>query len=252
MEKIQRPIVLSIAGFDPCGGAGILADMKTFECIGVYGMGVITAYTLQTENIFETIKWRTCKTIQNEIDFLLYHYLVKGIKIGIVRDAKMLECILSVSHKKNIFIVWDTVFKSSTNKNIFVKQSLSQIKNLLTHIYCITPNFEEALILSGKNNIYDAGLYLSQKTNVIIKGGHNESEPGTDYLFLKQKSEYIKIPPQLNIKTYPKHGSGCVFSSALTSYLSKNYSLEEACKSAKKYTEKFLSSNKELLGYHNN
>lgn len=247
---MKKPIVLSIAGFDPCGGAGILADIKTFENTGVYGMAVITALTLQTEKIFQSLEFRPTSTIQNEIRFLFEHYPIKAVKIGIIQNLNLLENILSVIPTQDTIIIWDPVLKSSTNHLIFNEDNLATLNNLLSHITCITPNVHEALFLSRKSNIEEAGLYLSEKTNVIIKGGHNENQRGIDYLYLKNQHKSIQIPPQLNQTLYPKHGSGCVFSSALTAYLAKAYSLEEACKLAKIYTETFLSSNKELLGYH--
>lgn len=250
MENIQKPIVLSIAGFDPSAGAGILADIKTLECIGVYGIGLVTAHTLQTEDVFQDLKWRTLSSIIDEIVFMLHHYSVKHAKIGIVRDVEMLQEIVYVLHQKNILIIWDPILKSSTAKKIFNRKNLSQIKDIIKNIYCITPNAEEALILSGKTNTTEAGLYLSDFTNVIIKGGHSEQHLGTDLLFLYQKNNDIKIFPQTNLDIYPKHGSGCVYSSALTAYLALENALEQSAIFAKIYTEKFLASNKTLLGYH--
>ncbi len=153
MEKVQRPIGLSIAGFDPCGGAGILADIKTFECLEVYGLAITTALTLQSETFFEKLQWRTNEELQYEIEFLFHHYPIKAVKIGIIKDNIMLQSILSVIPKKDIFIVWDPVISSSTSKSIFETPSLSQIKNLLKDIDIITPNAKEACVLSDKINI---------------------------------------------------------------------------------------------------
>lgn len=250
MESIQEPVVLTIAGFDPSAGAGILADIKTYECIGVYGIGIITALTLQTEKKFKSIQWRNVSTIKEEMAFLLKQYPVKYAKIGITRNMEMLQEIIHTLNKKNILIVWDPVLKSSTGKNFFHRKNLLQIKNIIKDIYCVTPNVEEALILSGQTNTIEAGLYLSKHTNVIIKGGHNQEHLGTDVLFLHPKSRSVKILPQTNSLVYPKHGSGCVFSSALTAYLALGYSLRKSAQMAKIYTEHFLASNKTLLGYH--
>ena len=84
----NRPVVMSIAGFDPCGGAGILADIKTFEQHKVYGLGVNTSQTLQTENDFISIRWETENDILNALEKLLTHYDVKAVKIGIVENIK--------------------------------------------------------------------------------------------------------------------------------------------------------------------
>lgn len=251
MEQIQRAVVLSVAGFDPSGGAGILADIKTFESIGVYGMGVLTAYTLQSENSFEYVRWRHLSVIRSEIEFILQNYFVQTAKIGIVCNTDMLSDIVFVLKKRNIRIVWDPILKSSTKKTIFTKATIPFAKSHLQDLYCITANAEEALALSGKPTIEEAGKDLSAYTNVIIKGGHlSGEEEGTDYLFKKHSAQALKIKKQSTLDVYPKHGSGCVHSSALAAFLAQGLNLEEAVIKAKLYTEYFLASSKTLLGFH--
>lgn len=251
MEKFQKPIVLSIAGFDPSAGAGILADIKTFEMTGTYGLGVISVYTLQTEKEFYKISGRrNIKNIIEEIITLTDYYPVSFAKIGMIKEYEALQDIVYTLYNKKVKIIFDPILKTSTSKVTFTKSNILQIKNILDKIYCITPNLDEALSISNKDNITEAGLYLSNFTNVIIKGGHNKEKTGTDFLFIHKSNQSIEIPPQTNAEIYPKHGSGCVFSSALTSYLAQGFTLEESAKSAKTYTEKFLNSNKSLLGYH--
>ena len=251
MEKTNRKIILTIAGFDTSGGAGTLSDIKTFQSIGVYGMAVVTALTLQSENKVQYIRWRKINDIQQDIKFLLEHYPISYFKIGIVKNFEMLNAIITIAEHRKIKIIWDPVLQTSTFKQVFQKSNLNSLISILPKIYCITPNAIEALKLSGKKDIIEAGKYLSTYTNVIIKGGHLQKNTGTDYLFIHQKNKVVTIPPQLkNKKIYPKHGSGCVFSSALTAYLALGYSLKSSTQKAKLYTEKFLSSTKELLGYH--
>ena len=251
MEKLQKPIVLSIAGFDPSGGAGILADIKTFESIGVYGMGVLTSYTLQSENSLEYIRWRHPSVIRSEVEFILQNDFVSVAKIGIVRHTEMLSDIVSVLKKRNIRIIWDPVLKSSTKKTIFTKASIPFVKSCLPDLYALTANFEEAVVISGKPTIEEAGKDLSKYTNVIIKGGHlSDEEEGTDYLFQQYSAKVIKIKKQSTWDIYPKHGSGCVHSSALAAFLAQGFDLEQAAIRAKLYTEHFLASSKTLLGFH--
>ena len=251
MEKAKRKIILSIAGFDTSAGAGTLADIKTFQSMGIYGMAVVTALTLQSENKVQYIQWRKPKDILQDIEFLVQHYSISYFKIGIVKNLEMLNTILQVAEQQKIKVIWDPVLKTSTLKQVFQKNNLHSLINILPKIYCITPNAIEALELSGKNDIREAGKHLSTYTNVIIKGGHLTENTGTDYLFLHQKNKVIAISPQLkNKKIYPKHGSGCVFSSALTAYLTLGYSLKSSTQKAKLFTEKFLSSSKGLLGYY--
>ncbi|GIV27719.1 MAG: hydroxymethylpyrimidine/phosphomethylpyrimidine kinase [Bacteroidia bacterium] len=252
MEKKFRPIVLSIAGFDPSGGAGTLTDIKTFECIGVYGLSVITALTLQSEKEFVDIQWRDIKKVTDEIHFLTQYYPINYAKIGILKDAEMLKEIMNTLKKQNIKIIWDTVLKSSTSKVFFEKNEISKIESVLKELYCITPNVNEALAITELSNVWEAGKTLSQYTNVLIKGGHNEKEKGTDYLFEYNRPEPIKIIPQTHHAVYPKHGSGCVYSSALTAYLASGHDLKTSAIKAKEYTENFLASSNTLIGYHSN
>ncbi|GAB4205857.1 MAG: hydroxymethylpyrimidine/phosphomethylpyrimidine kinase [Bacteroidia bacterium] len=254
MENSSKPIVISIAGFDTSAGAGTLADIKTFENTGTYGIAVITAYTLQTEHLFEKISWRKNSHIIHEITFLFSHYPISFAKIGITKNIQMLTDIVNTLRACNskIKIIWDPVLYSSTGKKIFHRKNLSDTYKIIDKIYCITPNYEEALTLSQTDSLIDAGMFLAKYTNVIIKGGHHSTNKGTDYLFKHNCKTPIEIPPQSSQPIYPKHGSGCVFSSAITSYLALNYSLKQSALLAKKYTEKFLSSHPSLLGYHHN
>ncbi|MBC7586902.1 MAG: bifunctional hydroxymethylpyrimidine kinase/phosphomethylpyrimidine kinase, partial [Chitinophagaceae bacterium] len=135
-------MVLSIAGFDPCAGAGILADIKTFEQHKVYGLGINTAQTLQTENAFLSIKWEDENAILKSLETLLNHYDVKAIKIGIVENISILQNIVSFIHQKNaaIKIIWDTVIKSSSGFN-FWNGSMNEevLFSILSKVFLITP-----------------------------------------------------------------------------------------------------------------
>lgn len=156
--QLNRPIILNVAGLDSSAGAGLLADIKTFEQHGVYGLGITTAQTVQTENMFFSIRWEAEQDIQ----------------------------------------------------------SLRRIVN------CI---------------------HATDKKLKII----NEKEPGVDYLFTI--NETVKLEP-CGESVYPKHGSGCVLSSSIAANLALSYDVVAACSHAKIYTERFLSSNHTLLGYH--
>src|SRR5258706_1727981 len=97
----NRPIVLSIAGFDTCGGAGVLADIKTCEHHKVYGMGINTAQTLQTGNNFISIKWESEKDILKALETMLDHFAIKAVKIGITENISVLNRIITYIHQIN-------------------------------------------------------------------------------------------------------------------------------------------------------
>lgn len=244
-----RPYVLTVAGFDPSGGAGILADIKTFEQNGVYGLAICTATTLQTEDEFISAKWTNVDELHAHIRKMLEQYPVAAMKTGIMPSLKALHDVIVFANenKPGIKIVVDPIIKSTTGFGFMTEIDRNTLEVILNNINLITPNYHEAKKLTRLDNIEEASEYLSRFCNVIIKGGHNSDEPGVDMLYTKDRT--VKILPG-NAKVYPKHGSGCVFSAAVTANLAKGIEIETACRNAKSYTEAFLASNELLLGYH--
>jgi len=237
---------MSIAGFDPSGGAGLLADSKTFEQLKVQGLGICTAMTLQTDSKFFNLQWRPIEEIVSEIDVVMKSYPVEVLKIGIVKDAGFLTEIINRIKLNNpeVKIVWDPVLKSTSEFSFFDLHTVSQLENVLNQIDLITPNYNEYKVLQEAN-------LFENSCSVVIKGGHREDRIGTDVLM----DDGREISIESNDKTlvyYPKHGSGCVLSSAIASYLAKGENLETACRNGKRYIEKFLTSNPTLLGFHSN
>lgn len=246
----NRPIVLSIAGLDPSGGAGLLADIKTFEEHKVYGLGICTAQTIQTEDDFVSVRWEDEKEILKAVEVMLSKYDVKAVKIGIIENISCLKTLVEFINEKNpaIKIVWDTVIKSSSGFD-FWEGGMNEetLKNILMKVFLITPNYNEAAMLVPTAIPNEAAKSLSSYCNVLLKGGHNEDEVGTDYLYTKDAVEILK--PNITTDT-AKHGSGCVMSSAITANLALGYDLHTSCINAKQYIERFLASNNSLLGYH--
>lgn len=236
----NRPLVLSIAGFDPCGGAGVLADVKTFEQLKTHGMAVITANTIQTEDHFMAIKWQDIQTVQKGIEMLMHRYAIKVIKIGIVKDFMFLKSIVDTVKVNNseAFIIWDPVIKSSSGFTFFNKDDLKKLPEVLTEIDLLTPNFNEYQLLES---------VLTQSNNVLVKGGHRKRRVGVD--ILKTGSHEIAILPDA-VFVSPKHGSGCVLSSAIAAQIALGQGLEIACRLGKKYVEQYLNSHHSLLGHH--
>lgn len=244
-----RPIVISIAGFDPSGGAGVLADVKTFEQHNCLGMAVVSALTVQTENQFISVDWLSAEKIIEQLKPLMENYDCSVVKIGIIKDLETLGRVVNYlcSENSNIKIVWDTVLAASSGFNLMDKINGSELKNLLKHLYLITPNANEAIKLTNANNESDAAKVLSDYCYVLLKGGHSVLHKGVDQLFYED--QMIEFMPSSDL-FYSKHGSGCVLSSAIASNLALGNDLEQACKKAKQYIEKILNSNSQLLAYH--
>jgi hydroxymethylpyrimidine/phosphomethylpyrimidine kinase len=242
----ERPYVISIAGFDPSGGAGLLSDCKTLEQLKVMGLGVCTALTLQTASQCLNLEWRPLDEVIKAIQVLMENYPVSAVKVGIVKDAEFLDEIIKTIKIGNpeVKIVWDPVLKSTSEFTFFDLETLPELKTVVNKLSLITPNYNEYSVLKGNNLLPD-----SNKCSLLIKGGHRKDHLGTDILVENEK-EIVLQPNSHNEEYFPKHGSGCVLSSAITSELGKGESMEVACRNGKLYIEKFLKSNSSLLGTH--
>lgn len=240
--------ILSIAGFDPSGGAGILADIKSFEKIGGLGMAVQTANTIQNESEFISVNWTDQSIIKAQLAIVLDKYPIKTIKIGLIESIQLLEELVDICLFKNtkIKIIWDPVLSASAGFKF--NQNLNDLENVLAKLYLITPNWNEIKELTNQEDEIKGATTLSKYCNVLLKGGHNPENLGRDYLF---KNEGQKIFNPKQIKYYPKHGSGCIFSSAIAAHINKGHSLNQSILKSKRYIEKYLTSSKSLLGHHN-
>ncbi|MFE3867265.1 hydroxymethylpyrimidine/phosphomethylpyrimidine kinase [Flavobacterium sp. LS2P90] len=246
----NRPFVLTIAGFDPSGGAGILADAKTFEQHHVYGFAVNTGNTIQTENEFFEMQWTDLEFVLKSLEKLFSNYTIKAVKIGIIPSLDYLREIVLVVKKlsPNTKIVWDTVLKSSSEFNFTTIENQAILIEILKEIDLITPNYNEIFQLySQEIKAETIAENLSENCAVLLKGGHNPYEIGIDYLYTG--NEIFKLAPNKTL-VYEKHGSGCVLSSAITANLALEQDLKTACSNAKKYIETYLQSNQTKLGYH--
>ena len=248
-----RPTVLSIAGFDPSAGAGILADVKTFEASGVYGMGIVSAITYQNDNAFEKVEWLSLSQMIEQIQVLQRRFKFEYIKIGLIENLEILHQLIlyllsNTSHSK---IIFDPVLNASAGYEFYKNNNQSLLETICSKLYLITPNIPEALQLGVYDDASKNSAYLSTFCNVYLKGGHNTENKGNDILFTKDKKQQITFHSTTN-SAFEKHGSGCVLSSAITANLAKGFTLEQACKEAKNYITDFLLSNETLLGYHSN
>ncbi|AIN73327.1 hydroxymethylpyrimidine/phosphomethylpyrimidine kinase [Flavobacterium psychrophilum] len=247
----NRPFVLTIAGFDPSAGAGVLADIKTFEQHRVYGFAINTANTIQTENVFFEMNWTNLDFVSKSLEKLFENYPIKAVKIGIVPTLDYLSHIVFKIKKLSpkTKVVWDTVLKSSTEFNFLNIENQDFLIKILKEIDLITPNYQEVLKLSA--NLIDANSIatkLSEYCAVLLKGGHNLNKIGFDYLYLDHKS--LTLQPNVTTQIFEKHGSGCVLSSAITANLALGQDLKTACINAKKYIETYLQSTPTKLGNH--
>lgn len=245
-----RPYVLSIAGFDPSAGAGVLADIKCFEQNEVYGFGICSALTIQTDRDFLKNEWLDATQIIEQIAPLLLHFKVAAAKIGLIKDISVLLEVIDYLKKNQpgIKIVMDPVLRASAGYAFHDwDNGLKQLLPTLRQIDLFTPNYPEILRLGGNADVFKTAEAWSLYCPILLKGGHMAIHRGTDFLYIKgQKHELRPVVPNI----YQKHGSGCVLSATITAGLALGRSLLPACTWAKANTEHFLNSNESLLGYH--
>lgn len=232
---------LTIAGSDTCGGAGIQADLKSFQANGVYGMSVITAVTVQNTMGVFGIQDITPDIIAGQIDAIFDDIKVDAIKIGMVSKIESIKAISKSLRKieKLPVVVLDPVMISKSGFNLLSKDAK---ETLITELFpiatLITPNLPEAEEILGKKiiNLEDmkrAAIELKElgPKAVLVKGGHLEDD-ATDLLF--DGDEFLFLP-QERIDTIHTHGTGCTLSSAIAANLAKGMNIIDAVKEAKKY-----------------
>lgn len=245
----NRPIVWSLAGFDPCGGAGILADIKTFENLKAYGLGICTAITYQNDQEFEGVEWVSAETIINQIIPLLRRHSLDWVKVGLIESPEVLLEVVDYLRHKNpgVNIIWDPILRASSGFLFHENVERQMLFFLLKKLYLITPNILEMKVLYPDIDVEESAFQLSSICRILLKGGHKPGNESVDILYENREQFNFsgkKIPGD-------KHGTGCVLSSAILSYLALGNTIEVACKKAKQYTLSFIGSNETHLGYHN-
>jgi len=247
-----RPTVLSIAGFDPSSGAGVSADIKTFEQHKVIGFGVTTSITYQNESEFLDVDWLLASQIERQIDVLLIKHNPLFVKIGLVENIETLKMVVRYLKNRNseVKIIWDPILKASAGFTFHNTIDRENLFLLLQNIYLITPNIPECKQLFGTCDYSTIQQMIIDNniSNVLIKGGHSDDNSSLDVLITKD--DIIKIEG-VRVNNKGKHGSGCVLSSAICANLSQGFTLEFSVRKAKLYITQFISSNDSLLGFHN-
>ena len=241
--------LLIIAGSDSSGGAGIQADIKTATSLGVYAMTAITAITAQNTTGVKSIVAVPVKEIFNQISFSVQDIKPDSVKIGMLHNVKVIKEVIKAINKhklKNIII--DPVMVAKGGHRLISNSSVNYLrKKLLPYALLVTPNIPEAETLIKKkiktlDDMIKAGkeiLKLGPKF-VLLKGGHVDKSFVEDVLISKNS---LKIFKNKKIKTKNTHGTGCTLSSAIASFISKNYNMNESCRRAIQYVHKAILLN---------
>ncbi|MBI9031899.1 bifunctional hydroxymethylpyrimidine kinase/phosphomethylpyrimidine kinase [bacterium] len=240
MKKYVR--LLTIAGSDSGGGAGIQADLKTFSALACYGMSVITALTAQNTMGVTAIYPVTPDFVKQQLDAVLSDIGADAIKIGMLSTPEVIKTLASsLTEYKISKIVLDPVMVAKSGDKLLQDNAIEAlIKYLFPHALIITPNLSEAEVLTkmkitNRDNMLEAGKKLLSYgcQNIILKGSFYKDNLLPD-LFLAQGQEAIWLESD-RIDTVNNHGTGCTLSSAIASYLGQNFDLLTAVKKAKEY-----------------
>ncbi len=247
------PNVLSIAGSDPSGGAGIQADLKTFSALGCYGMAAITALTAQNTQGVSGVHVPPASFVADQIDAIFADINVAAVKIGMLANAEIVACVGAALARHNPpVIVLDPVLVATSGHalgSVGVAEAIRQ--HLFPLATLITPNLPEAAVLAGMEEAVDvAGLEgLASRLHeqgaraVLVKGGHLTGDSADDVLFDGARLTRFSAP---RVDTPNTHGTGCTLSSAIAAHLARGMELEEAIRAAKAYLTAALEASGEL------
>ena len=243
--------VLSIAGFDQSSGAGVTADIKTFESCRVYGLGTSSSITFQNQNTYLGTKWLTPDEIIRQCEVLFREFSPAYVKIGLIESFDTLEQVVNYLRTAlpKVRIIWDPILKASAGFQFHDGENLTQLQDILRKIYLITPNTDELKTLFGNHPDVESlqALARSLNLNILWKGGHNDGALASDRLVTPDKVYTFSVTRA----RHGKHGTGCVLSSAIASYLTLGYPLPDACRLGQHYVAGFIRSNDTNLGMHN-
>jgi hydroxymethylpyrimidine/phosphomethylpyrimidine kinase len=236
----MKKVLLSAAGYDPSGGAGVILDVRVFQHFGFCGAGIVTAVTIQnTQSVKYTFSLQA-RILKDQYEMLAKDLAFSGIKVGMAgsrENVKIIGKILAAN--KNIPRVIDPVFRSSSGAWLLEKNAIPAfIREIRGRASVLTPNLQEAGLITGRKvRSFEAmkdtaeKIYLMTRIPCLIKGGHLEKEAVN--LLYDGRQTFLFGNPKINKDV---HGTGCFFSSSLLCYLALGKPLAKACELATELT----------------
>jgi len=246
--------VMSIAGFDPSGGAGALADIKTFAAMGCFGTAAVTSLTFQNTVAVYGASHQTADALRSQIEPVINDFEIAAVKIGMTPTRELIEAVAEIVEIKRLpNVVVDTVIRSTSGYDLIDEDAIGAlIERLLPLADVITPNMAEAERLTGleaqdldgmkraARRIHEmSAAPKSRRTArraVLVKGGHMKDE-ATDVLFDGHEFQIFRAP---KIATRETRGTGCTLSSAIAALLARGCDIPEAVARAKQYLSEIL------------
>jgi hydroxymethylpyrimidine/phosphomethylpyrimidine kinase len=237
------PRVMTVASTDSGGGAGVMADLKTFTAMKVFGTAVIVSLTAQNSVTVKSIYELPVSFINDQFDAIMDDIGTDSAKTGMLYSEKIISAVTEKFQQYNVTnIVVDPVMISKTNARLLKEDAVSSMVNKLMKIATlVTPNIPESEVISSIkiNSIGDARIaakriYEMTGASVLVKGGHSHGDISTDILY--DGSEYSEFPGA-RIDTRNTHGTGDTLSASIASYLASGMNLQQAISLARKYIE---------------
>jgi hydroxymethylpyrimidine/phosphomethylpyrimidine kinase len=245
----QYPRVLTIAGSDSGGGAGIQADLKTISALGCFGMTAITALTAQNTTGVRAIHAVPTHMLTDQIDAVVQDIGVDAVKIGMLHAPDIVQAVAQAIDKHQLRrVVLDPVMVATSGAVLIDNPAISAlVKLLFPRVDIITPNLDEAGLLVGRTlqseqDMQQAAQQLLEMgaAAVLLKGGHLQGDTVSDLLMTREGlTQWLRAP---RIHSHNTHGTGCTLSSAIASHLALGHSLTESIAQAHRYIRQALQS----------
>ncbi|HEY3687331.1 MAG TPA: bifunctional hydroxymethylpyrimidine kinase/phosphomethylpyrimidine kinase [Streptosporangiaceae bacterium] len=236
------PNVLTIAGTDPSGGAGIQADLKAFSALGAYGMSVITALVAQTTTGVHTVHAIPPAFLADQLDTLLADVPADAVKIGMLGDAGMIRVVAdALDRYRPPYVVLDPVMVAKSGDRLLAADAVAALRDeLLPRVDLVTPNLPEAADLLGEPEVKTEDEMRGQAerlrgagaARVLLKGGHLDGDTSTDLLVT---ADGVIRMPAPRVATRNTHGTGCTLSSAIAALRPRHDDWPPAVRAAKDY-----------------
>lgn len=244
------PNVLTIAGIDPSGGAGVFADLKTFSALGAYGCGVVAALTAQNTVAVTGIHTPPTDFLKLQIDTLFDDVAIHAVKIGMLGTAGIVRTVAEgLARYRPANVVLDPVMVAKSGDHLLAREAVAMLKEaLLPQVFMLTPNLPEAGVLLDRRapesvkEMYRTAEDLREQLPhsgerwVLLKGGHLPGNELVDLLF--NGDRMVELPAR-RLDTKNTHGTGCTLSSAIAALLPQRvgqfHPVEAAVRDARQY-----------------